>query len=708
MAALLHQQIEGKYEILAKIREGGMGAVYKVRHQLLDEVRVIKVIRHHLQATPDLADRFRREAQVAIRLRHPNIAQLHDFAVDGEGNAFIVMEFIDGITLEELAAGPELPATGLVLEIAQQALRALGFLHRRGFVHRDISPDNLMLTRGVDAEPLVKLIDLGIAKYLEGDAGLTTTGIFLGKPRYASPEQFGAEGAMGVDGRSDLYSFGVVLYELLTARCPISGRDPSSYMAGHLFRPPLEFGESDPGGHVPADLRGLVMRALAKRPEERFPTAETFGREMAAVQVRFPLGADDLEEALRSSAARTEHSREARGGSETGSTQDRLNREFMPGGTPLPAPPGSLAAASLGPATGTADGPTAFLAFDEARQAAAGAQTVARLKGSPATLRASPEETTRPLRDAGTLPLPGAARPRPPAGAADGLRLAPRSVAPGFGPDEDWASQTLDLGTMSPATRPEFWELGRGGSAAAPPPLPQPLPLAGAAVARPRRGRQVAIGTGALLVAALLGGGGWWLGRGRPGGAGESSGDEPGTQRRRAGAGSPSPPAVAAWNEEARGDATTTAPPGARIGEVVAQAGAMPPEASLPQPAATEAKLAVQPPPRRRSFPNPFTDADLLRPGPGVDEVESLEVPDAVYPDAARGTGRSATIRVWVLLDETGRVIDARAEEDSSGLGFGQAALDAARLARFLPARKDKVPGRSTSELIFEFRPQQQ
>uniref|UniRef100_A0A7V1ZIF4 Serine/threonine protein kinase n=1 Tax=Thermoanaerobaculum aquaticum TaxID=1312852 RepID=A0A7V1ZIF4_9BACT len=176
MATVL-EQVQEKYELLGKIKEGGMGAIYKVRHKLLGEERVVKIMRPQLEGDQEFAVRFVREAQTLIRVRHPNIAQLYDFFADEAGNAAMVMEYIPGIDLRELLRRHGPPSLGLAVEVAFQSLEAIGFLHRRNMVHRDISPDNLMLCRDADGKPLVKLIDLGIVKVLEAEAtGLTSTG----------------------------------------------------------------------------------------------------------------------------------------------------------------------------------------------------------------------------------------------------------------------------------------------------------------------------------------------------------------------------------------------------------------------------------------------------------------------------------------------------------------------------------------------------
>ncbi len=332
--ALPLERIEGKYEIVAKLREGGMGALYKVRHRLLDEIRVVKVLRSQLDDPEALRARFAEEARAAIKLRHPNVVQIFDFTLDDDGVGLIVMEHIDGIDLGQLISARVVPSLSLTLEIARQSLRALGFLHHRGFVHRDVSPDNLMLTCDVDGQPLVKIIDLGIAKHGERAQELTSKGVFLGKFRYASPEHFGeSDGEGGIEPRSDLYAFGIVLYELLTGARPIQGDDASALIAGHLFRPALPFSQTDPERRVPRMMRTAVQRAIEKRPCDRFRDAAAFAEMLASVQRDHPL--DDH--------ARQELTRLLRPPAETpppppppGSTQHRLDVRF--GLTQTPAP----------------------------------------------------------------------------------------------------------------------------------------------------------------------------------------------------------------------------------------------------------------------------------------------------------------------------------------------------------------------------------
>jgi serine/threonine-protein kinase len=313
-----------------------MGTIYQVRHRLLDEVRVVKVMLPQLGSEEEYRHRFIQEAKMATRLKHPNVGTIHDFAVDPDGTAYIVMEYIDGVNLAELLRTSGPPGTALTLEIAHQTLLALGYLHRKNVVHRDIALDNLMLTHDEEDRPQIKLIDLGISKALDKTIELTSRGVFLGKLKYSSPEQLGSlSPEETLDGRSDLYSLGVVLYELLTGRPPLGGDTPRTLIGAHLFHPPTPFSESDPGGKVPTELRALVLKALEKKRGDRFSSAEEMDQAVLRIREQIAGAAPEPAHKLLS---RVRATRDAVPVQITPSAQDRLDRQFLAQTTPAGMP----------------------------------------------------------------------------------------------------------------------------------------------------------------------------------------------------------------------------------------------------------------------------------------------------------------------------------------------------------------------------------
>jgi len=271
-------QIIGDYRISGLLGAGGMGSVYQVRNLITDREEALKILLPDLNAQADLAERFSREIRIHASLEHANIAQLRT-ALRVNNQLLMIMELVPGETVEQrIARGPvDLPAaTG----IATQVLAALSYSHARGIIHRDIKPANIMVTPA----GLVKVMDFGIA------AGtpvrrLTKTGLAVGSLYYMSPEQIRA---MPVDGRSDLYSLGVTIYEMLAGRRPFEGASDFELMKAHLEQQPPPVSAWNP--QIPVLMAAAISRAIAKRPEDRFQSASEFAAALEGFRTAEPAG----------------------------------------------------------------------------------------------------------------------------------------------------------------------------------------------------------------------------------------------------------------------------------------------------------------------------------------------------------------------------------------------------------------------------------
>jgi serine/threonine protein kinase len=266
--------IAGRYEIREHIATGGMASVYKTWDHRVERIVAIKVLRSLDKNDQRAVERFRREARAAAALTHPNAVTIFDF-VEEWGQYFLVMEYINGPTLKQLIGQNRQLHPLQAMDIAAQVCDVLQVAHARGFIHRDIKPQNIMLTWGVGGahgsvqgeRALVKLTDFGIVRVLE-EGGLTNSGIVLGTADYLSPEQARGE---TLTASSDLYSLGVVMFEMLAGRPPFVGPTAVSIAMQHASTNPPSLHQFNPA--VPLSVEQIVMRTLEKEPEYRFQSA---------------------------------------------------------------------------------------------------------------------------------------------------------------------------------------------------------------------------------------------------------------------------------------------------------------------------------------------------------------------------------------------------------------------------------------------------
>src|SRR5918911_309714 len=269
---LINTLFDGRYRIMRRLGTGGMANVYLAEDQELGRRVAIKILNDRHAGDDQFIERFRREAKNAAGLSHPNIVSIYDRG-EAEGTYYIAMEFLDGRSLKELIISRGPTPIRIAIDYTRQILAAIGHAHRNGIVHRDIKPHNVV----VDPEGRLKVTDFGIAR--SGASQMTEVGSIIGTAQYLSPEQ--ARGSP-VDQRSDLYSVGIVLYEMLTGKVPFTGDTPLEIAMKHLSEVPVPPSEIRP--ELPESLDLVVLRALAKDPDDRYQTAEEMDADLALVQ----------------------------------------------------------------------------------------------------------------------------------------------------------------------------------------------------------------------------------------------------------------------------------------------------------------------------------------------------------------------------------------------------------------------------------------
>lgn len=290
---LIGQTLASKYRVEELINKGGMGAVYRGTHVLMDKTVAIKVLHPALAADDTIVARFSREARAASRISHPHALNVTDFGEDEGGIVFLVMEYLRGKTLKEVIHedGP-LPLPRAV-EIIRQICGALETAHAEGVVHRDLKSDNIMLVEVSGGGDWAKVLDFGIAKITEKvgqDPALTAPNLIIGTPQYMSPEQ--CSQAAELDARSDIYSLGIILYEMLAGHVPFTGESPTAIMMQHLQDAPPSILEERKD--LPVEVDHVITRALAKLPADRFQTVSELSDSLALTAVGYETATDPV------------------------------------------------------------------------------------------------------------------------------------------------------------------------------------------------------------------------------------------------------------------------------------------------------------------------------------------------------------------------------------------------------------------------------
>jgi serine/threonine-protein kinase len=276
------ETIADRYELEEVVGHGGMSTVYKARDSLLERNVALKVLHQQYNEDEDFVERFKREARSVAQLQHPNIVTVIDRGEE-DGRQYIVFEFIDGENLKELVVRKGRLDLRDALEIAHEIARGLAFAHDHGLVHRDVKPQNVLL----NGDGRAKVTDFGIARSLDVDHGVTQTGTILGTSNYIAPEQASGQ---PVDAHTDVYSLGIVLYEMLTGELPFPGESFVAIAMKHIQEPSPNV--LDVRGDIPLRVAEMIDRALEKDPEHRFPTMDAFAAEIEKSLAELDRGED--------------------------------------------------------------------------------------------------------------------------------------------------------------------------------------------------------------------------------------------------------------------------------------------------------------------------------------------------------------------------------------------------------------------------------
>jgi serine/threonine-protein kinase len=281
---MLGQLIGGRYRVTGVLGEGGMGIVYVGEQQMGSTVRkvAIKTLHQHLSKDTSVLARFHRECGTVAQLEHPNTIKFYDFGATEDGTLYIAMEFVEGKPLSTIIESSGALPPDRVVHIMRQVAGALDEAHEQQIIHRDLKPENIILGKRAGESDFVKVLDFGIAARTESadrakEQKLTQQGMVLGTPPYMSPEQFTGK---ALDRRSDIYSLGVMAYEMLTGQLPFEADTPWQWATEHMTAQPRPFDAVATGGSIPPSMREAIMKALAKDPDKRQATARQFFEEL--------------------------------------------------------------------------------------------------------------------------------------------------------------------------------------------------------------------------------------------------------------------------------------------------------------------------------------------------------------------------------------------------------------------------------------------